>query len=333
MALLFATGFETNSDLVRYFDAADTRYSIVSSPRRNGNYALRGAYNGEDVIKRIPGGVSTAISGIAFYVGVFYYDHRFLGFANSADNMNVELRVNTLGRLYVSIRQGAAYYDTNINMATDTWYYAEMKAYCASSGGYVIVRLNGVEILNVSGINTAYDSSNPNTERVKIRGHDQFYLDDWYICDTSGTKNNDFLGDIKVLSYTPTRDGSRIDFTPVGATSNYQAVNETLQNSDTNYVTQSGIGMYDLYGFTAPSISGSLLGIQQTVTARKDDSGTRFIKLIGSYGSNNAESSSISLLDSYRTYFNIYESRIGTSEDWTLNDLNSAEFGFKIVES
>jgi hypothetical protein len=333
MALLFATGFETNSDLVRYFDAADTRYSIVSSPRRNGNYALRGAYNGGDVIKRIPGGVSTAISGIAFYVGVFYYDHYFLGFANSADNMNVELRVNTLGRLYVSIRQGAAYYYTNIYIAAYHWYYAEMKAYCAPSGGYVIVRLNGVEILNVSGINTAYSSSNPNTEIVKILGHDQFYFDDWYICDNSGMKNNDFLGDIKVLSYTPTRDGSRIDFTPVGAASNYQAVNEALQNSDTNYVTQSGIGMYDLYGFTAPSISGSLLGIQQTVTARKDDSGTRFIKLIGSYGSNNAESSSISLLDNYRTYFNIYESRLGTNEDWSFNDLNSAEFGFKIVAS
>jgi hypothetical protein len=333
MALLFATGFETNSDLASYFDAVDTRYSIVSSPRRNGNYALRGTYNGLDVTKRFPIGISTAISGIAFYVGVFYYDHWFLGFANSADNMNVELRVNTLGRLYVSIRQGAAYYYTNTYIAANTWYYAEMKAYCASSGGYVIVRLNGVEILNVSGINTAYSSGNPNTGRVKILGHDQFYFDDWYICDNSGTKNNDFLGDIKVLSYTPSRSGSRIDFTPVGADSNYQAVNEALQNSDTNYVTQSGIGMYDLYGFTAPSISGSLLGIQQTVTARKDDSGTRFIKLIGSYGSNNAESSSISLLDTYRTYFNIYESRIGTSEDWTLNDLNSAEFGFKIVES
>jgi len=333
MALLFATGFETNSVLASYFDALHTGYNIVSSPRRNGNYALRGIAPEGYVTKRLSSGVSTAISGIAFYVDNFRYDHYFLGFANSADNTNVELRVNTLGRLYVSIRQGAAYYYTNIYISINTWYYVEMKAYCASSGGYVIVRLNGVEILNVSGINTAFDSSNPNTERVKIRGHDQFYLDDWYICDTSGTKNNDFLGDIKVLSYTPTRDGSRIDFTPVGATSNYQAVNETLQNSDTNYVTQSGIGMYDLYGFTAPSISGSLLGIQQTVTARKDDSGTRFIKLIGSYGSNSAESSSVSLLDTYRTYFNIYESRIGTNEDWSFNDLNSAEFGFKIVAS
>jgi hypothetical protein len=332
MALLFATGFETNSALFNYFDAVDTRYSL-SSYRRNGNYALRGIYGGGDVTKRIPGGVSTAISGIAFYTSSLPYDHYFLGFANSANNMNVELRIDTLGLLYVPIRQGAAYYYTNIYISINTWYYVEMKAYCASSGGYVIVRLNGVEILNVSGINTAYSSGNPNTERVKIRGHDGFFFDDWYICDNSGTKNNDFLGDIKVLSYTPTRDGSRIDFSPVGAASNYQAVNETLQNSDTNYVTQSGIGMYDLYGFTAPSISGSLLGIQQTVTARKDDSGTRFIKLIGSYGSNNAESSSISLLDTYRTYFNIYESRIGTNEDWSFNDLNSAEFGFKIVES
>jgi hypothetical protein len=332
MALLFATGFETNSTLFNYFDILDAGYSL-SSYRRNGNYALRGIYGGGDVTKRIPGGVSTAISGIAFITDAFHYDHYFLGFANSANNMNVELRVNTLGRLYVSIRQGAAYYYTNIYINLYTWYYVEMKAYCASSGGYVIVRLNGVEILNVSGINTAYSSSNPNTERFKINGHNNFYFDDWYICDNSGMKNNDFLGDIKVLSYTPTRDGSHIDFSPVGATSNYQAVNEALQNSDTNYVTQSGIGMYDLYGFTAPSISGSLLGIQQTVTARKDDSGTRFIKLIGSYGSNSAESSSISLLDSYRTYFNIYESRIGTNEDWTLNDLNSAEFGFKIVES
>ena len=333
MALLFATGFETNSDLVRYFDAADTRFSIVSSPRRNGNYALRGFYQGGDVTKRIPGGVSTAISGVALYSATIRYDQYFLGFANSANNMNVELRVNTLGRLYVSIRQGAAYYGTNVSTAAHHWYYVEMKVYCASSGGYVIVRLNGVEILNVSGINTAYNSGNPNTERFRISGEDAFFFDDWYICDNSGTKNNDFLGDIKVLSYTPSRNGSHIDFSPVGATSNYQAVNEALQNSDTNYVTQSGIGMYDLYGFTAPSISGSLLGIQQTVTARKDDSGTRFIKLIGSYGSNNAESSSISLLDSYRTYFNIYESRIGTNEDWSFNDLNSAEFGFKIVES
>jgi hypothetical protein len=333
MALLFATGFETNSDIVRYFDFPDIRYSIVSSPRRNGNYALRGVYGGGDVTKRLSSGVSTAISGIAFYTNYFHYDHYFLGFANSANNMNVELRINSFARPYLVIRQGAAYYDINAHIAANTWYYVEMKAYCASSGGYVIVRLNGVEVLNVSGINTAYDSNNPNVTIFRIKGHSDFYFDDWYICDNSGTKNNDFLGDIKVLSYTPTRDGSHIDFSPVGAASNYQAVNEALQNSDTNYVTQSGIGMYDLYGFTAPSISGSLLGIQQTVTARKDDSGTRFIKLIGSYGSNSAESSSISLLDSYRTYFNIYESRIGTNEDWTFNDLNSAEFGFKIVAS
>ena len=87
------------------------------------------------------------------------------------------------------------------------------------------------------------------------------YFDDLYVCDGSGSVNNDFLGDVRVVTVRPNGAGGSTQWTPDSG-SNYARVNETISGEDSNYVEDGTSGHEDRYAYG--DLSG-VLGIKGLV--------------------------------------------------------------------
>ena len=72
---------------------------------------------------------------------------------------------------------------------SNVWHYVEIKIVAATSGS-VTIRVDGVTKLTITGINTT-DGSNRYVS-VNIVAAPQWRLDDFYICDSTGSANNTF---------------------------------------------------------------------------------------------------------------------------------------------
>jgi hypothetical protein len=95
--------------------------------------------------------------------------------------------------------------------------YFEIKATIHDTTGSIELRINGVPALNLVN----QDTRNAGTgvvNAIRIGGTNSFgpiwAMDDLYICNTSGSTNNDFLGDIRVDTLYPNADGTYSQWTP-----------------------------------------------------------------------------------------------------------------------
>ena len=85
------------------------------------------------------------------------------------------------------------------------WTLIEMKVVCGTgTSGSLIVRMNGTDILNLSSISTGSTS----VDAIALCYRDDLWLplfqyDDWWVCDNSGTINNNFMGDMRILNLVP----------------------------------------------------------------------------------------------------------------------------------
>ncbi len=84
------------------------------------------------------------------------------------------------------------------------WYYVEVKVTCGGgvSGSYE-VRVNGVNVLSASGVNTKEGVHDYYT-KLKVQGMGAIYdIDCLYFLDSIGASYNDFLGDPHTTITTP----------------------------------------------------------------------------------------------------------------------------------
>lgn len=159
-------------------------------------------------------------------------------------------------------------------------------------------------------------------------------FEDLYICDGSGSINNDFLGDMRVDCYLPNGNGnsSQLVGSDSNSTDNYQLVDETSQNGDSDYVQSSTVNNKDTYAVADMSHTpANIFGTQLNMIAKKDDSGTRSICSVCRSGGTDYDGDTQALGTTYVDYRQIRETDPATSSAWTRSNLNSAEFGVKVA--
>jgi hypothetical protein len=281
--------------------------------------------------KTLPSSYSTIITGFALYVAGFTNDAYVVKF-NDGATTHLGIITTTDGRFAVRRGDGTWLGVTATSPVTlFTWNYVEFKATIDDSVGSYEIRVNGVTILSATGIDTRNGgASTANT--YSLDADSNYYYDDLYVCDDSGSINNTFRGDVKIECLFPTSDGYLTQFTPSTPGDHYTLVDEAAPDGDTTYVYTSGIGNIDSYGFSNLTvISGSVLGVQVLPYARKDDAGSRsFAPMI--YISGVAYSGeAISIGNTYVYYPEIFDLSPATSSAWTIAEVNASEFGTKLV--
>jgi hypothetical protein len=333
MALLWIDGFDhyNSSQIQRMYEESGN--VEIGTTARTGGQALR-PYS-PTTTKYLGVNASTLIVGAAVYVNLDAFQpwspnhFLFRFFDGTTQQCQILLGPEGQVRLYrdTTVVDESPKYVYSLRQ----WFYIEVKCTFSASTGSWELRVNSRTVRTASGLNTI-QSANAYANRLALgAGYENMqWIDDLYVCDSSGSTNNDFLGDIKVVTILPNADGSNTGWTPSSGTSHYAVVDESPANDDTDYLYTSTAGATDTENFQDITLTGSIKGILQLACIRKDDAGARSAALICRVGTTDYEGPEVSLGNSYTYLQQIRETNPATGSPWTVADINAAQFGVRM---
>lgn len=218
------------------------------------------------------------------------------------------------------------------------WYHLELKYGISPTVGFASLRVDGVEVFNISGVNTRQTTLNTVSDilvGVINAGSRTVLLDDLYVLDEAGTVNNDFLGERRVYTLYPTAAGALTQFVLGGSTpapTNWQSVDDPTPTGDVDYITSSALST-DTYAFgDLPAQVNVVNAVQLNLAARKTDAGARSIAPIQrSAGGTVVAGSNLPVGANYAVLSSIAETSLVTTTAWTPSEVNVSEFGVRIT--
>jgi hypothetical protein len=211
-------------------------------------------------------------------------------------------------------------------IAVNVWNYIEVELTRSATVGVVNVKCNGTVVATASAANTG---------AVAVDGISLFAdfvqgsrdVDDLYVIDVATA-----LGESRIDVIRPSADTAQKDWTPSTGVTNFNMVNETLENQDTNYVADGTVGHKDLYDVTDLSFSPSVVRAVQTLLfAKKDDATTRSIRNNLKSGATTANGTTRAMGASYAMFTDLYATDPNTAAAWSASAVNAAQLGIEVV--
>ena len=274
--------------------------SLVTTPVRTGTNSLHFVYyvgSAFDFIRSVPSAPSTIGTGFSFYVDALPSTANRLVMVDFRDNANVpnlSVLCQTTGD--ISVFKGDQSNGTTLtttsapSIKAGTWNHVEVQATFNGSTGSVEVRVNGVAVISLSGINTLSDASEvagasggaANCGYVGYPGRSNasggaawvdVYYDDIYTYDMLGSYNNDWIGDIKVHPLRPNADTAQADWT-----GSYTDIDDSTVDDEDTYVSAGAPGSpseltseFELENL--PTTGGTIRAVVVSNRIRKDTAG------------------------------------------------------------
>lgn len=212
------------------------------------------------------------------------------------------------------------------------WYYFEAKVtFATGATGSVTVKINGQQVAALSSVQTAASGNAYANSIVMGNGSNVPFVDDLYLCDTTGTTNNDFLGDVRVKTLYPTGAGRVTQWAPTGAATDWQAVNNTNPDGDTSYASTSTAGNVDAYALGSAGTNTALKGVQVVTDTRKDDATTRTVAHGVGNGTTENFDAGTNISASYTMLIRTLDTNPLTSANWSTSDLSTLQGAVKCV--
>jgi hypothetical protein len=155
--------------------------------------------------------------------------------------------------------------------------------------------------------------------------------DDLYVCDGSGSINNDFLGDCKVIRIDPDGDDTANWSTSTPSANHYENISEVSGDEDTSYIEETASSTLDLFDYESVASLGTIYGVQICTQCRETDATTHtLVTPIESGGNQYDDSAQAVGTPSYITVVRVAGTDPDTSSLWTMSGLNAAKFGAKV---
>ena len=350
MALKFCDGFDhyATANIIQkgWFGTVVSGGTFIGAYGRHGTNGVVGDSLRQDsgLIKVLPNS-QVWIVGAAWYLGSTPGSNYIWTFRDGT-TYHVSLRIDSTRKLFVyNHATSASSSYSNLELMIGGWYYIEMKVKIDGTNGGVWVKINGIDQIRLGayaespvGLDTLNGAGSAVANTIifgSVSGANfEWRGDDVYMCDDSGSANNDFLGDIRVQTLLPSADGGTNEWT-ASSGSRYQCVDDPAPDSVTDYI-QSGttVGNKNTFAFgNVTPTSGTVKGVQMMIAARKDDAGSRSIAPVYGNGtpSSDVDGTSVSIGDSYVYYSEIKEQDPVASANWTIASVNAAEFGVKLT--
>ena len=307
---------------------------------RFGGFAGATNATNDDLIYGVPPNTTEIIIGFAIKFREINSNaiDNIITFTGAAGGGLAFFRRSPGGRPRITNNPSNVHYDAPVPWRHFAWNYFEIRldTGTTASNSSCTVRMNGEEILDITGAD--FNDSTNLIGYVNINGTDHFdpIYDDIYICDTNGTTNNTFLGDIKVEALFPSAAGLSSGWSVTGAANNHTAVSEEPVDLDTSYVSTSTVSEKDTHTFEdLTNITQDIKGMQINTWAKKTAPGTRVIKPVIHSGSTDYDQSELYLpvgdTDEYGLYTEVVETDPDTASAWTVTGVNNAEYGYKLT--
>lgn len=356
MALIYIDSFDTYSDPA---DLPIGRWTSIDEPARlriltGGQANSSGRYlqvQETASVRRFFGDYTTFVVGFAFRMPapgpvenletISFFRFR----KSSQTELNLVYNVASgsvdLYRGYFGNGSSALLAAGTTSLGLGVWNYIEFKATMSdTANGSYELRLNGFEEYSASNVRTSFTNGITEIEEIwldcdnasSILGHNDPEFDDFYFLDTTGTRNNDFLGPIRIDAIVPTSDVTS-DLDPSSGSTNFDKVDDIPHDGDTTYVQSNVAGERDVYEMSAIALAGTrdVFGVQHVTVARKDDSNTRALTPVLISNGNEVNGSSQVLTTNYRHYVEMYNEDPDGNVDWTDTAVDSLQAGTEIV--
>lgn len=285
---------------------------------------------------------ATWIIGLAFKPATMNAEQKVAAINNDT-NEQVSLWVvpgSTSSKVKFRVKRGSTTLGTSANEFTTTfWAYVEVKVVLDTDGtnGSFSLKVNEAVEASGSGIDTTdHGSSVANKVHYTFLRDNGFYeVDDMYVCNGAGAKNNDFLGDQKVEGKLPNAEGNRNQWTPNSGSVHFNRVNEATLDGDSTYlfISSSSDGQVELWGFPdITHIVGDVKGVQIRWAARIDSSGNDKMRpIFRSGGGSEATGTEVTVTSvaGYEWFDQIYEDNPVIAGAWTVADFNAMQIGLE----
>lgn len=316
----------------------NTSCTISAGTGRFGDNSLRGA-NWNNNVTKILDAQTTWIVGFALRATIWGSGVDLVRLIDGATT-HATLRVNASKQLTVT-RNGTLLGTGTTVLSTSTYYYIEFKCNISDTVGAPVIRINGVAetmtwVTGTASTQDTRNAGNATADTITIGGSTglstTFDVCDLYVCDTAGSTNNDFLGDVRVEAIFPSGNGttSNLVGSDGNSTDNYLLVDETAPDT-ADYVESSTVTDKDTYAFgNLTSTSGSVYGVQVLPYAAKTDAGVRSIVSVARLSGTEVDGATKTLSTTPTYYPDIRETKPGGGA-WSISDVNSAEFGVKVT--
>jgi len=326
MALLFCDGFD-HYDTAHGGEKWDGFNANIQSGGREANCLFAGFRQG--VTKNVPNSAALIVGAA---INPIDYGTELLAFQD-AGNTQVQLILTSAGALQIQDGNGNVLgTSASAVVKTGIWQYVEISTVFSATGSATI-HVNSASVLSATGINTI-PSGNSYANGVGLLGSgDGTSFDDVYICDGTGTVNNHFLGDVKIVLATPNGNGRVNQFSRTGGTSagNYTAVDDNPPDDDTSYVSSATAGQIDAYTITSIGSVASIKAVQLVASSRKDDAGSRVLALGFGNGTTESYDSGHALGNSYWMLLRPLDQNPLTSAPWAATDLASGQLALEVI--
>jgi len=237
----------------------------------------------------------TVVMGAAVYFNYTLSNTFVMTVAGATNLMQAGIRTNALGgfdvcraapaNAGVTMPEWLAQYGTKLGATRNgvvqlgVWYYIEAKIVIHDSAGSVIIHVNGVnEPTTANDCSSGQDTLASGTVENAVLGHMgsswNSSIDDVYMLDTSGSVNNDFLGDVRVDAHYPvTPDGTNHDWTPSTGSDNYAVVDDPTANT-TDYNSTNTLNATDTFNLNhLKSVGGTIKAVQALIYHARADAG------------------------------------------------------------
>lgn len=211
------------------------------------------------------------------------------------------------------------------------WHHVEGKVFCDASAGTIELRVNGVTVLNQTGLDT--QNAATDIRQILFFNFDatgglspQYYIKDLILWDTTGTTNNDFLGTCHVYTLTPDGDTS-FNWTASTGSTGYNLIDETTPD-DADYISAndtppaaSTFSMSDL-----PPDIVSVKAVIPVVRAKKIDGGDGNIQTGLTVNAATDLGSDRPITTAFTYWWDVSELSPDTGLSWTPTEVNNVTF-------
>lgn len=251
MALIWCDGFDHYGVIGNLTEGVyaevGSGFTLITTNPRTGTHHIRSATN-NTVLRRVLGGAKTTVGiGAAFYLDQLPDVNsacNLFNFHDAANAAQVSVFVQTTGTIRVNRGRsngGTLLGETASPVITANAYqHVEVLVFFSQTVGTVEVRVNGVTVLSLSGVDTV-NTALVECSQVNIASSDGAVtvfidVDDLFCYDNTGSFNNIFIGDRRVLTLFPNANTIQADWTPVGAATGFECIDETSPDGDTTYI-------------------------------------------------------------------------------------------------
>lgn len=331
MARIFMTGFEAGS--VGVF-TSNNGATISNGTVRTGAYSLD-LTGSSDSAQQIIDPATELFFRIGIYITGFSYEAAYLQLFDADGAVCLTFTINSTTRA-LEVRRGS--YNGLIlasggnAVLTNVWHCIEVHVKIADSDGIAQIKLDGVQLVDFIG--DTKTGSNDKIGVFRLGGAGYYrnamgYYDDIAINDTSGTKNNSWIGRGGIYGLKPNAAGQYTQFTP-SAGDNYAAVDEVPPNDDTDYVESDTVGYKDSYALAdLPVATGQVDAVQWLARAKLDAAGAGNFKRLLRHDSTDYNGENLTVDTSYVYHQEILENAPDDTE-WTVAKVNALEIGMEI---